>query len=334
MADTDTLDAVVVRMLGGSAVSFLTEYRGKKPLYVPAAGVEYAGIYDVEDFLADLVTTQPVPYIAVGARNGSRCYTKNVTLEELRNAVWAGGVASMKMSNIWHGQEMPERWTWIRALFGHLYRATSMLYMSPARSEDVNLFLAGPESQLGTHFDTTEAFTLQLYGERKWVVDEELRLDNVLEIYRDPNWRPAQEVEFQGATREITLRAGDAIYVPAYAIHRVTGVSWSVSVNLGVRAFNEIDFVEYLLEVIRMTRYADYKPVPNFPEAMEKHYAEAKMELLRRVRTLLQQVEMAAMGSALASLMLPPTLSLEPAPLPGPVSNLDVFASGFRRVEG
>lgn len=316
MADTEAVDTVVARMLGGSIVSFLTQYRGKRPLYVPDAAEDYVGIYGVEDFLADMTATQVAPYIAVGARNGSRYFTTNSTVDELKQAVAIGGVASMKISKIWHSPAMPERWTWIRSLFGRLYLAVSMLYMSPARSEEVNLFLAGPESQLGTHFDTTEVFTLQLCGERKWLVDVEPRLDEALKRYRDPNWQPAHEVEFRGSTQEITLRAGDAIYVPAYAVHRVTGVSWSVSVNLGIRSFNEIDFVEHLLEVLRTSGRLDYYPLPNFPAALEAQHAEAKMELLKRVRALLQQVEMAAMSAALTSIALPPTLSSQPATPP------------------
>jgi ribosomal protein L16 Arg81 hydroxylase len=190
-----------------------------------------------------------------------------------------------------------------------------MIYMSPRHSEEVDIFLAGPQSQLGSHFDMTDAFTLQLCGERKWLVDTEPRIDEVLARYRPSSyirpsdWHTAEEVAFQGPPREIVLRPGDALYVPAYAIHRVTGVSWSVSVNLGVRAFNEIDFVDFLLDFVRMTHYTDYKPVPTFPETMENHCALAKMELLKRVRALLHRVEMTAVGSMLASLTLPPTFN-------------------------
>jgi len=267
-----------------------------------------------------MVAAQPGPYESVDLQNGRRHATYHATGEELRNAVAAGGVTSIKISQIWHTPQTPERWKWMRALYGRLYRAVSMLYMSPAHSEEVDLFLAGPNSQLGTHFDMTDAFTLQLHGERKWVVDEEPRVEEVLERYRPPSfvrdssWHPAQEVEFQGKTREITLRAGDAIYVPAYAIHRVTGVSWSVSVNLGIRSFNEIDYVEYLLELIRMNHYSEYKPVRSVPEALEQDCADAKTELLRKVRALLNRVEMTALGSALAYLALPQTFDAKAAP--------------------
>jgi 50S ribosomal protein L16 3-hydroxylase len=305
----NALDRVIHRMLGDSVPSFFSEFWGKKPLYVPGAGLDYAGFYAVDGFLADLAATQPLPYLSVGVRDGKRHFKKHETTDELRAGVQEGGVSAMKLSKFWHRPPTPERITWARALFGSLCRAASMVYMGPNRSEDVDLFLAGPHSQLGTHFDTTEVFTLQLFGERKWLVDAECHVEDTLNLYKAPGWQPAKEVGFRGKTVEFTLRPGDALYVPAYAIHRVTGVSWSVSLSLGLRAFNEIDFVESVLEMIKMSKYAEYKPALSLPAAVGDAHVEAKLALIRNVRTLLEQVEMTATGFVMGPLKLPPTLT-------------------------
>jgi hypothetical protein len=89
----------------------------------------------------------------------------------------------------------------------------------------------------------------------------------------------------------------------------VTGVSWSVSLSLGLRAFNEIDVVEHLLERLRLSSYLKYPPFAGAPEALEAEHAEAKLELMQRVRTLLQQVEGLAVAFLLAPLRLPPALN-------------------------
>ncbi|WP_434427091.1 JmjC domain-containing protein [Nannocystis pusilla] len=237
----DLLDAVVARMLGGSVAEFFARHWGQRPLHVPGAGLELVGTYGVDEYLADMVASQPVPYLAVGSRDGARYFTTHTSPEDLRRGVEAGCVAAIKMSKTWHRPDTPLRWAALRALFGSLCRSVSMLYMRPARSEDVDLFLAGPESGLGTHFDTTEVFTLQLHGERRWRVEEGVRIDDMLALSRDPSWHPAREVPFGAPTREFLLRPGDALYVPAYSVHRVTGVGWSVSLSLGLRAFNELE---------------------------------------------------------------------------------------------
>jgi hypothetical protein len=171
-----------------------------------------------------------------------------------------------------------------------------------------------------------------VHGERKWTVDNELRLDSVLAVARDPNWYPAKEIGFQGPTLEFTLHPGDALYVPAYAVHRVTGVSWSVSLSLGLRAFNEVDFVEHLLEAIRLTRYMNYPPVATVAESLGESQAEAKLELMGRVRSLLREVEGVALARLLAPLKLPldldtPSSMASPSDVSGQV--LGMFKSGF-----
>jgi ribosomal protein L16 Arg81 hydroxylase len=328
--DARTTDEVVARMLGGTE-SFFDQYWRRKPLCVPGAGAALAGVYGVDDFLADVVATQPVPYVSVSTRGGNRVFAKHATAEDLRAAIREGGVSAVKASKYWHG-EPPASWDWMRTLFGSLCRAVSMIYMTPARSEDVDLFLAGPDSTLGTHFDTTDVFTLQIFGERKWTVDEEVHLDAILALARDPSWHPAKEIGFQGATREITLRPGDTFYVPAYGVHSVSGVTWSVSLSLGLRAFNEIDVVENLLEALRMTHYLKYAPLDSYPESTGEPYAAAKVELLGRVRSLLRQLEGVALATLLEPLQLPPTL--QP---PGHQTDktadepavLSIFKSGF-----
>ena len=297
-------------MLGGSSASFLAEYWRRKPLHAPAAAPEFAGSYGIEEFFEDTVATKPSPYNAVGIHNGRRDFSQHSTVDGLRASVAGGRVASIKLSKLWHRPDAPARWAPFRALFGSLCRAVSMLYMNSARSEDVDLFFAGPRTQLGTHFDITDGFTVQLVGERVWTVDQEPQIGDVLGRARDPDWHPANEVPFSGRTREVTLQAGDALYVPAYSVHRVTSTGWSLSLGLGVRSFNEIDFVEHLLEMIRNTRYAEY-PRSRVSRS-ERRVARGREARARAARPLvLEEIEIATVGATLAPLDLPPTLGGE-----------------------
>lgn len=305
-ADCDRLHEIIDRMLG-DRTTFFDTYWHKKPFLVRSAASENAISYGVEDFLRDLPLVQAPPYGAVRIRDGRRFDSLHDTPEELRQAVADGGVCAIKMSRLWH-RALPPTWEALRALYARLCREVAMVYMTPARSEDVDLFLAGPSSCLGTHFDTTDVFTLQLFGERRWKVEKEFSLDGILDVGRDPSWYPTREIEFPGQTEEVVLRPGDAYYVPAYTVHRVTGVSWSVSLSLGLRAYNEIDVVEHLLERIRLASYLKFPPIAGRPEQLEAAHADAKMELMQRVRSLLRQLDDVTLAYLLAPLRLPPHL--------------------------
>jgi ribosomal protein L16 Arg81 hydroxylase len=302
-ANSIDLDALVDRMLGDNA-TFFQQYWRKRPFFAPAAGLDCIDAYGINNFLADMVRTQHSPFVAVKAKNGERVFSKHHTAEALRNKVRGGAVSSMKISKTWH-HTMPDSWLWMRGLFVSLCRAVAMFYMNPARSEDVDVFLAGPQSSLGAHFDMTDVFTLQLFGERRWIIDEEVQLENVRSQVRDPNWSSDHELNFQSSTREFVLRPGDALYVPAYAVHRVMGVNWSVSLSLGLRTFNEIDIVEHLLERIHLARYMELGPVASLPDTLGDEHAEAKLEVVRRVRALLAQIEGATVAAMLKPLTLP-----------------------------
>ena len=109
------------------------------------------------------------------------------------------------------------------------------------------------------------------------------------------------------------MRPGDVLYVPACCVHGVRGATWSLALSLGLRAFNEVDFLSYLLEVFERTKYSAHAPVETLPEPLGELHAAAKMELIGRTRGLIKQLETAAADSMLAPLGLPDTLApLEP----------------------
>ena len=82
-----------------------------------------------------------------------------------------------------------------------------------------------------------------------------------------------------------------------------------MSLSLGLRAFNEIDVVERVLEQFRFARYSQYKPALTVPAAAGEAQIEARLELLKNARSLLHEVEMAVAGFLMEPLTLPPTLS-------------------------
>lgn len=269
--------------------NFLQQYWSRKPCFRPgAAKALYALDYGVDAFLDDLAATQPPPFVTARLRGEDREYARHATLAELRAAVEVGGVASIKLSDFWRDGGDLENRRWMRALYGKLCNALCMTYLDQLRSEDTDLFLAGPQSQIGAHFDATHVFTLQLFGERAWTVEQDVRLDERLRTTRTPGYVRTREAALREPSMQFMLRAGDALYVPAYAVHRVTGVDWSVALSLGLRCINEIDVVAHLLEQLPS---ALFSPVPTAPASAGDAHLAAKIELVTRLRGLIAHLE-------------------------------------------
>jgi hypothetical protein len=287
---------LVTRMLGGNLERFFSRYWRKAPLFVPAAASRLK--YDVAAFLRDLASHQAPPFVSVGVRDGARYIAKHADICGLRSGIESGEVSSIKVSRAWGAAAAPSEWDWMRTLFGNLSSAVSMLYLGTERSADSDIFLAGPNSSLGSHFDSTDVFNLQLDGERRWRVATVAEPERLLRASRSASWQRGDEVFSEGEVREFFLRPGDALYVPAFCVHHVTGVTWSVSLSLGLRTFNEIDVLEHLIEQWRATRYVEHGVLPSVPSRLGEAHVEAKGEVLRRLKSLLGRLELAAQIAA------------------------------------
>jgi ribosomal protein L16 Arg81 hydroxylase len=269
--------------------NFAQEYWGRKPHFQPG-GAKALCVhgYDVDAFLRDLALVQAPPFVTARLCADGREFARHATLQELRAAVEAGGVASIKLSDVWLRGAGPETLRWMRALFDALRDAVCMTYLDPMRSEDTDLFLAGPRSQIGAHVDATHVFTFQLFGERAWTIEQDVALDARLRAARAPGYNRNCEAPLNGPTTNVVLRPGDALYVPAYAVHRVTGVDWSVALSLGLRCINEIDVVAHLLDQLP-AHVAP--PVPTAPVTAGDAHVAAKIELAQRLRKLVARLD-------------------------------------------
>lgn len=265
---------------------FAQENWGHKPCFRPGAAAALAARnYDADAFLGDLCVTHSPPFITARLHNGHREFARHETAHELLEAVTAGGVAAIKLSRFWHEAAGLNSWNWMRRLFVCLRDTLRVAYLDPSRSEDTDLFFAGPRSEIGAHIDATHVFTFQLFGSRAWEIEEEVRLD---ERRLTVDYARAREATLRGPTIRVTLRPGDALYVPAYTAHRVTGIDRSVALSIGLKCFNEIDVVAHLLD---RSPHAFSAPVTIAPASRGDAHIAAKIDLARRLRALIAQLE-------------------------------------------
>jgi ribosomal protein L16 Arg81 hydroxylase len=96
----------------------------------------------------------------------------------------------------------------------------------------------------GLHYDTSENFFMQLYGQKRWLISEpnsflnlhpRSALSNYPKITDFNPLKPdfdkfpkAQKVKFY----DLTMDAGSILYVPAYWWHQVISYSTIISVNI------------------------------------------------------------------------------------------------------
>jgi hypothetical protein len=265
---------------------FARDNWSRRPCFRPGAAAALAARnYDADAFLGDLCATQSPPFVTARLHDGHREFALHETAQELLEAVAAGGVAAIKLSRFWRDAAGLSGWNWMRTLFECLRDTLCVPYLDPSRSEDTDLFFAGPRSEIGAHIDATHVFTFQLSGSRAWEIEEEVRLD---ERRLTVDYARARETTLRGPTIRVTLRPGDALYVPAYAAHRVTGVDRSVALSLGLKCFNEIDVVAHLLD---RSPLAFSAPVTTAPASRGDAHIAAKIDLARRLRSLLAQLD-------------------------------------------
>jgi ribosomal protein L16 Arg81 hydroxylase len=103
-----------------------------------------------------------------------------------------------------------------------------------------NLYLT-PRTAQGflPHFDTHDAFILQLHGSKIW------------RLYDSPLKLPLAEMRcaiseqgFGPSTATITLRAGDLLYIPRGQVHEaLTGNEASLHLTVGIHVFRWADFI-------------------------------------------------------------------------------------------
>ncbi len=106
------------------------------------------------------------------------------------------------------------------------------------------------------HWDNHEVFALQLYGEKIWKIYEKIA-DDV------PQSQSVTLADDAKPLLEVTLRAGDLLYVPRGYVHSVhTAASSSLHITLGAFPPTYSDFLQFMTQQLpfaTLNQYFDFK---------------------------------------------------------------------------
>jgi hypothetical protein len=132
-----------------------------------------------------------------------------------------------------------------------LYSIASIIVTKPT-NWNVGLFWCEEKgASLGSHFDDDEVYTIQVIGEKEWVIDGS-NADYLKELISSKRVKPIsaensfsssetwiknhkKELRFFNPKR-IIMKPGDLLVTPAYALHKVTSISDAdnLSINVGI----------------------------------------------------------------------------------------------------
>ena len=123
----------------------------------------------------------------------------------------------------------------------------------------VNVYLTPANAQgFGQHYDTHDAFILQISGRKHWrIYEAPLRLPLPSQPY-DSSKHPTGEL-----LSELDLSPGDLIYIPRGYVHEaMTSDTQSLHVTLGIRAYTWVDvFSEALARCREDSRFRESLPL-------------------------------------------------------------------------
>jgi ribosomal protein L16 Arg81 hydroxylase len=159
----------------------------------------------------------------------------------------------------------------LEAEIGHPTQANA--YYTPARSQG-----------FGVHHDTHDVFCLQVAGQKRWRVYEPL-----LELPLKEQRYSAELGEHGQATHDLTLRAGDTLYLPRGWLHEaLTSEHDSLHVTIGVNVYTRLEAlraaVESLADDVELRRSADGELPDDLLDRLRERLEPKQVERRRRSR--------------------------------------------------
>ena len=277
---TPTTHSALARAIAPVATEeFLREHWERRPLVVPRGEEgrfdDLLSVRDVEQAIETTAIRTP-SFRLVRAGASPTGYTKDIAWrpEPFSGAADVPRVlaefergATIVLQGLHHSWLPLARYCrHLEAFLGHPTQANA--YYTPRGSQG-----------LPVHHDTHEVLSLQVAGEKRWLVYEpalELPLKN--QRYRSALGAPGEPV------LDITLRAGDTLYLPRGWLHQaLTSGSDSLHITVGINVRTWIDAarsaVEQLGGELEFRRSLDGNTAPALPQL---DAAEARRQARRR----------------------------------------------------
>ncbi len=211
---------------------FQTQYWEQKPLVVHRSDPDYYGdLFTVDDF--DKAITSSPEYIKMNDATKAGTSIKHSTVQGLE-AVLAG----MRDG----GTLILEQLQRYEPKLGLLCR---LLGQEVGHSFETNLYLTPARGKSSVpHWDNVDVFTLQVWGSKRWQIENERRIFPVR-----PDRMGDRGHAFDGETSSFTVHQGDLIYIPRGFMHVAEcGPEASLHISLGMVPVVLQDFLDAVIK--------------------------------------------------------------------------------------
>ncbi len=290
-----------------SEAQFFAEYYGKKPLYVPAAAPDkFADILDWAGFAAMLSqqriwSPQSLQLFLDGKQIApAEFFSRPATFEDSvppvldfsKLAPFLQRGASLVANNA-------------GSLNAGLRAVAHMLQQQLQGKVLVNIYGSHLSAKgqghaaFSTHFDVHDVFVLHLAGEKTWHIYERHFADPIAHPFYMTLPPEFHKAHCGALTQNITLRAGDFLYLPRGTYHDALATeSHALHATFGLSPFVGLDMLAVLLDRAAQEpafRAALAQPLPHKPEqlAQQMAYLGDALALFCREPATMQRVQQA-----------------------------------------
>jgi ribosomal protein L16 Arg81 hydroxylase len=213
---------------------FEANYWEKQVLHIQRNNPEYfSSLFSIADLDKVLEYTRP--------RGGSLRVVKSQ--QPMNPTVYEDKDGSLNLNQIYTAyadgytiviNEIQRFWDSIKMLVENIRNYTS-------HNAVANLYLT-PENEkaLSPHYDSHDVFALQISGEKHWILYDDTHFKTPL-LH---SFQPVFQREHLTGAKEITMRAGDILYMPRGVPHEAyTTDQSSMHITIGVHSTQWIDFI-------------------------------------------------------------------------------------------
>ncbi len=285
----------IFKQLVGGDEDFFANYWRKKTLFVENGLPMFKAFYDSAQFYTDYERLDYHDATLIVDLYKQKRRTKHPTNIEsvLSNRADNNSVVLQSLTIPDEIGSLPFQWNWFLSFYHNLcqYCTPGFPFENSPESavSAVDFFQTNGVTSVGGHYDTGDVFYFLLEGEKEWLVEMEPDMNCTSKLvledgFTTSDYRPTREY------MNIKLKPGDFLYVPPFTYHRVESKGKSLAVSVGMPAFNEFSFVQYILAKLKDDQ-ASIEPFPSYPSRFPNMEASAKEIRKQRVSKLLEMIE-------------------------------------------
>lgn len=157
----------------------------------------------------------------------------------------------------------------------------------------VDIFHTTGETSTGGHYDPSDVFYFVLDGEKDWSVELFPNPERVLELYASPHENYMRDHAPGKTPVKITLKVGDALYVPPFTYHRVSSSGRSLAVSVGLPTYTEATLIKQVARARERSGrvWNIWEPLESVPRALTGQYEQVSARNAARISSFLNTIK-------------------------------------------